>query len=84
MIGDVLELLCGEDVYFDTAYVLRSTPKERFEEMIRKHGEDKILFASDSPWGDMAADVERIKKYGLGKETEYKIFYENGKKLLGI
>ena len=84
MIGDVLDLLCGEDVYFDTAYVLRSTPKERFEEMIRKHGEDKILFASDSPWSSIANDAEIIRSFSLNKETEQKILAENAMKLLGI
>jgi hypothetical protein len=32
----------------------------------------------------MTEDVKRIKNYRLGKETENKIFYENGKRLLGM
>ena len=84
MADQVLDTLCGLDVYFDTAYVLRNMSKETFCEMLARHGEDKILFASDSPWSSMGGDVRIIKEYGLPKETENKIFYENAKRLLGI
>lgn len=81
---EVLEKLCGEDVYFDTAFVLRYTDKEIFEKIIEKHGADKILFATDSPWSSVKGDVEIIKSFALDKNTENKIFFENAKKLLGI
>ena len=84
MQNEVLDTLCCLDVYFDTAYVLRFTKEDTFKEIIKRHGSDRILFASDSPWSDIKNDVNIIKSYGLGKETENKIFYENAKKLLGI
>ena len=80
----VLEFLCGKNVYFDTAYVLQNIKEEKFKAILEMQGEDRILFASDSPWGDMTQDVKRIKKYKLGKETENKIFYGNAEKILGI
>ena len=64
----VYELLCGEDVYFDTSYVLRYIGKENFKKMLRKHGEDKILFASDSPWSDIKGDVNILKSFNLGPQ----------------
>ena len=82
MADEAIDRLCGLDVYFDTAYVLRFTSKECFEKIVKKHGEDKILFATDSPWSDIKNDVNIIKSYGLGSKTENKIFYENAKKLL--
>ncbi len=81
---DVLEILCGEDVYFDTAFVLRYTDKETFKKIVEKHGEDKILFATDSPWSSVGGDVDIVKSFALDKNTENKIFFENAKKLLGI
>ena len=80
----VIENLCGLDVYFDTAYVLRFVGKENFLKILEKHGEDKILFASDSPWSDMGADAQILRSYKLGKETEEKLFCSNAKALLGI
>ena len=81
---EVIDRLCGEDVYFDTAFVLKHTPRETFTRMLRKHGEDKILFATDSPWSDIQEDVNIIKSYGLTKTLEDKIFRENARLLLGI
>ena len=81
---DVLDVLCGEDVYFDTAYILRFIGEKSFKNILAKHGEDRILFASDSPWSDVKGDVEIIKSFDLGKSTEEKIFCENAKALLGI
>ena len=84
MHDEVIDTLCGLDVYFDTAYVLRFIKEDTFNEILKRHGSDRILFASDSPWSDIKNDVSIIKSYGLSKEIENKIFYENAKKLLGI
>jgi predicted TIM-barrel fold metal-dependent hydrolase len=79
-----LSVLAGEDVYFDTAFALKSISADFFKQLVEKHGEDRILFASDSPWSDMSEDVKIIKSFGLGKTAEDKIFYENAKKLLKL
>lgn len=84
MSDDVIDILAGEDVYFDTAVVLKNTSEETFKKILDKHGADRILFASDSPWSSMQEDVEIIKSFSLDKNTENKIFSENAKKLLGI
>ena len=84
LLDEALTMLCGQDVYLDTAYVLQYMGKERFLEILRRHGEDKILFASDSPWSSIENDVNTLRSFGLGKETENKIFSENTRALLGI
>lgn len=80
----VLEMLCGADVYLDTAYALPFIGKETFLEMVEKHGEDRILFGSDSPWNSIPGDVEILRSFDLEKTTEEKIFSKNGMALLGI
>lgn len=81
---EVYRELAGRDIYFDTSYVLPTLTKSHLEKMVEKHGDEKILFASDSPWQDQGKMVEIIKSYGLGRETEEKIFCANAKKLLKI
>ncbi len=76
--------LAGENVYFDTSYVLPFLTREQFEKMVQKHGESKILFATDSPWQNQGKMVDIIKSYDLGKEAESKILCENARKLLKI
>ncbi len=79
-----LEILAGENVYFDTAFTLHEIKKELFEKILNKHGEDKILFATDCPWRDIKSDVDVLKSYRLGEDVENKIFYKNACALLGI
>lgn len=83
MFDQVLDLLCGEDVYFDTSYILRSISKETFLKILQKHGDDRILFGSDSPWSDMQRDVEILRSFNLPNDTEQKLFCDNAMKLLG-
>ena len=84
MFEEVLEKLCDVDVYFDTAYILRFISEELFEKILHRHGAERILFASDSPWSDVNTDVNIIRSFSIDKTTKEKIFYENAKKLLGI
>ena len=81
---EVYDLLCGCDVYFDTACVLRFVEEKTFRKILQKHGEDKLLFASDSPWSNMEQDVEILRSFSLGETAEQKILCENAKKLFRI
>jgi len=82
--ADTLKYLCGTEIYFDTAFGYGSIPKPIVYEILEKHGDDKVLFATDSPWSDAAGDVGIIRSFGLDPTTEKKIFCENAKALLGI
>lgn len=79
---DVFNVLAGKNIYFDTAFILDYINKETFINILEKHGEDKILFATDSPWRDIKKDVEIVKSLDLKKEVEDKIFYKNALRLL--
>lgn len=82
MADEVERYLIGAPVYLDTGYVLDRIPKEQFLRMVRNHGVDKILFASDSPWADQAEFVTYMQSLPLTKEERQKIMYENAKHLL--
>lgn len=82
--SQVINTLAGEDVYLDTSFVLKTIKKETFIDILERHGEDKILFASDSPWNDIKDNLSIIKSFSLKKETEDKLLYLNAKGLLGI
>ena len=81
---EVLSLLASKDVYLDTAMMLQLLPQSLFEKIIFKHGTDKILFATDSPWVSQAESIEILKSFNLGKEVEDKILYKNALDLLAI
>ena len=75
--------ICGRDVYLDTAYSLAGAG-DMFLKMLSKHGDEKILFGSDSPWRNIKREVGIIKGYGLGKACEERIFSANAMKILGL
>lgn len=81
---ETLEVLCGQNFYFDTSYALGEMGKETFLKILNKHGEDKILFATDCPWRDIKTEVNLLKEYVQNKDTLDKIFYKNAQKLLNV
>lgn len=81
---EVLHTLAGKNVYFDTAFTLHNITEELFVKILEKHGEDKVLFATDCPWADIATYKSILSGYNLDKSTKDKIFYKNAIKLLGI
>jgi predicted TIM-barrel fold metal-dependent hydrolase len=81
---NVLELLCDFDVYFDTAFTLHEISEDLFKKILNRHGEDKILFATDCPWRDISEDLKILFSYNLEKTVLNKILYKNAIKLLGI
>lgn len=84
MYDEVIETLAGEDVYFDTAYTMHDLPDGKLLRLIEKHGERRILFATDSPWRDQSEELARLCSLGLGAVAEERIRGENACELLGI
>lgn len=80
---DVYTYLAGQDIYLDTSFSLGKIQDELFLKILEKHGAEKFLFATDSPWDDQAEDVERLKGLGLPALVQEDIFSGNALKLLG-
>ena len=92
--------LAGAPVYMDTAFAIGAiTPapyaekapllsenltKDAFVRIVKKHGVDKILFATDSPWEDQADYIRRIQEMPLTPEDKANILGVNAAKLLQL
>ncbi|MBE5874896.1 MAG: metal-dependent hydrolase [Lachnospiraceae bacterium] len=92
--------LAGAPVYLDTAFAIGAiTPApyakkapllsenltdDAFVRIVKKHGADKILFATDSPWEDQADYIRRIHEMPLTPEEEINILDKNATKLLQL
>ena len=81
---EVYEYLAGENMYLDTAFTFDYIKEDIFYKILEKHGTDKVLFATDCPWGYQKKDVESLRKLDLTEEVKECIFYKNAKKLLEI
>lgn len=81
---EVLSKLCGKEIYFDTAFGYGTMPKYYAEKIIEKHGADKILFGTDTPWHTAEMEMRLLNSLKLSSEEMEKITHINAEKLLGI
>lgn len=81
---EVEEYLVGKKVWFDISYSLGMIEEEQFVRIVKNHGADRVLFASDSPWGGQKENVEYLKNLDFSEEELEYIFYRNAKKLLEL
>lgn len=92
--------LAGAEVYLDTAFSIGKikafpgatpTPNHEaflsdqdFVRLCKKHGINKILFGTDSPWQDQGYFIDLISNMDFTSEEKDKIFYQNASKLLEL
>lgn len=81
---DVSLYLAGAPVYFDTAFSIGEygMEPEQFFALCRKHGTDRILFATDSPWSGQRSYVDTVRNLPFTEEEKQAIFSENALRLL--
>ena len=56
--------------------------KEQMTRMIKKHGADKVLFATDSPWTGQKESLELFKTMELAEQEKELVLWENACGLL--
>lgn len=81
---DVYKYLAGKDIYLDTSMGFKYYSKEQFLSIFEKHGSDKILFGSDSPWSNAGEELSILDNMPITKEQKDNILYKNAVKLLGL
>ncbi|OGV38303.1 MAG: hypothetical protein A2X48_06700 [Lentisphaerae bacterium GWF2_49_21] len=81
---DVEKELIGLDIFLDTSFTSGYLDDAKFAELIRRHGADKVLFGTDSPWRDQKKEVAAINSLALYEEEKELIFHGNAEGLLGL
>lgn len=76
--------LAGTSFYFDTSYTEGFLPDGQFRRIVEKHGADRILFASDSPWEDQSASLAHVRRLGFAPDVEEAILGGNASRLLHL
>lgn len=81
---DVEKYLVGKNIYLDTSMGFEYYSAGQFMRIVKSHGTDKVLFASDSPWSNAKDEISRIRSLDLtGREKEM-ILGQNAERLLGL
>lgn len=81
---DVLNLLAGSDVFFDTSFGYSMMPKYFAQKILDKHGADKMVFGTDTPWHTAKMEMRLLDSLDISQSDKEKIFYKNACALLGI
>lgn len=79
-----MKYLAGEDIFFDTSSTLEWLPVEKANAMIKAHGADHFLFASDFPMWDHEGEFERFNRLELTENEREAILHKNAERLLGL
>jgi predicted TIM-barrel fold metal-dependent hydrolase len=81
---DVERYLVGKNIYLDTSMGFAYYPHDQFLRIVKNHGVDKILFASDSPWSSAKDEKDVLMSLPLSEQEKNQILGLNAKRLLNI
>ena len=79
---EVVSTLCGRNVYFDVSFGYGVMPRSTALAIVEKHGADKLLFGTDSPWHTPSMERTLLSTLGLTDQEFNKICYLNALNLL--
>lgn len=82
--NEIEEKICGQNVYMDLAVSLGYCKDEQVERIVKKHGANRILFATDSPWAGMKEMREHLESLQLTKEEKEWISYKSAAAILAL
>lgn len=81
---DVMKHLCSRKVYIDISMMPVISNAEETTALIRAHGAERILFASDCPWGDPGEGIVFVRSLPITEEERELILHKNAERLLGL
>ena len=81
---DTERYIVGTGLYMDTSTGFAHFPTEQFLRIVRNHGADKVLFATDSPWSRADEELAALRALSLSDEERELILHGNAERLLGL
>ncbi|MCX7714686.1 MAG: amidohydrolase family protein [Clostridia bacterium] len=81
---DAEKYIAGTPIVVDTSYSIEEMGEDLFLRILDKHGIDKVVFGTDSPWKDQGKTVQCIRELNLSMNDYEKIMYKNAEKILKI
>jgi len=75
--------LVGKDVWMETSFTLGWMEPVEAMDIIRRHGPDRCLFGTDSPWADQAEEIARLRALPLTEAEKAAILGGNAERVLG-
>lgn len=80
----VEQYIVGKNIYLDTSMGFDFYPEDQFLRIVKNHGADRVLFASDSPWSNAKTEIQHLNTMPLSESEKKLIFSGNAKRILKI
>jgi len=81
---EVEQYIVGKNIWIDISYSLGMIEDEQFVRIVKSHGVNRTLFATDSPWGGQRETYEHLKKLDFTAAELDQILYQNAVSLLEL
>jgi predicted TIM-barrel fold metal-dependent hydrolase len=81
---EVESVLAGSRIYLDTSMGFGYYGREQFLRIVKKHGAERILFASDSPWSSPGEELAALRSLPLEEHEREAIAGNNAERILGL
>jgi uncharacterized protein len=80
------EWMVGSNAFLETSWppTIAGIDRGRVRQIIARHGADRVIFGSDWPMTNQAAEMAAIRSLGLGPDAEAGILGDNLARLLGL
>ncbi len=79
----VIDYLVGCDIYLETSFTPYWCPPDIMATILARHSPHRILFGTDSPWTDQAAELAHFRRLPLSAEGFELALAKNMAELLG-
>ncbi len=76
---EVEKHLIGKNIWLDTSYTVPDIEPAELKRLIKKHGVERTVFGTDSPWREQGEEIKMIESLGFTDSELEKIFFENAK-----
>lgn len=83
MWDQVEKTLSGLPIFLDTAAAQGIISDDEFLRIVQKHGAERILFGTDTPWFDQGTTFKWIDKMKISEKEKDAIFFKNACDLIG-
>ncbi len=86
MLEEAEKYLAGKNLYLDTAWTpsVEVLNPEAITHLIKKHGAERIFFASDYPFTDIQKQINWLLKLPIGTEEKERILWRNANGFFGL
>lgn len=76
--------LVGRRFFMDVSFTDGYMSDSEVVALSRRHGVERVLFGSDAPWRDQAADLRAFERLGFTAAERRRILWDNAAALFGL